>query len=135
MALFINNIIWPGLPADQPDGGDLHAAQVAIFLGLVNGLASPAYMRGCLCDGDATEEQEMYYQLANFVVAMLGMALLLVDRRFSAAALSSPVPQPVVRGMVWLAKVLTGGTLQFSLNVLHLCLKMLYARLILVFTA
>jgi hypothetical protein len=92
-------------------------------------------MRGCLCDGDATEEQEMYYQLANFVVAMLGMALLLVDRRFSKAALSSPVPQPVVRGMVWLAKVLTGVTLQFSLNVLQLCLKMLYARLILVFIA
>jgi hypothetical protein len=64
----------------------------------------------------------------------LGVALLLVDRRFSTAALSSSVPQPVVRGMVWLANVLTGGTLQFSLNVLHLCLKM-YARLILVFTA
>jgi hypothetical protein len=71
MALFINNIIWPGLPANQPDGGDLHAAQLAIFLGLVNGLASPAYMRGCLCNSDAAEQEEMYYQLANFVVAML----------------------------------------------------------------
>ena len=94
-------------------------------------------MRHCLCNdgryGNA-EQQERFYQLANFVVAMLGVALLVVDRAFSTAVLASPLLPPVVRRMVWLAKVLTGGTVQFGLSVLHLCLKMLYAKLILVFT-
>ncbi|KAK3123585.1 hypothetical protein QOZ80_8AG0633120 [Eleusine coracana subsp. coracana] len=129
MALFINNILRPpGLPADQPVG-DRHAAQSAIFLGFVNSLVSPCG----LCDGDA-EQQERYYQLANFVLAMLGVALLAVDGKFSSAAFISPLLPPVVRRMVWFAKVLIGATVQFGLNVLHLCLKMLCARVILVFT-
>lgn len=132
MALFIiNNILLPGPPGDQPVG-DLRAAKLAIFLGFVNGLVSPVYMQRCLCDGgyDNVEQQQMYYQLANFVVAMLGVALLLADSAFSMALL----PPPVVQCMVWFAKVLTGCTAQFGLNILHLCLTVLYDRVILSFT-
>ncbi|KAK3121874.1 hypothetical protein QOZ80_8BG0662170 [Eleusine coracana subsp. coracana] len=121
MALFIN-IMWPGPPGRQPVG-DLRTAKSAIFLGFVSSLISPAYMQCCLSDGrhDDVKQQEMYYQLANFVLAMLGVALLAVDREFSPGG--SPLPPTVVKWMVWLAKVLTGCTVHFALTVLHLCLK------------
>ncbi|KAK3123586.1 hypothetical protein QOZ80_8AG0633130 [Eleusine coracana subsp. coracana] len=123
MALFIS-IIWPGPPSHQPVG-DLRTAKSAILLGFVSSLISPAYMQCCLSDGrHDVEQQEMYYQLANFVLAMLGVALLAVDRQFSMAAPGgSPLPPTVVKWMVWLAKVLTGCTVHFDLIVLHLCLK------------
>ncbi|KAL6645967.1 hypothetical protein ACP70R_017575 [Stipagrostis hirtigluma subsp. patula] len=124
------NFLRPGAPHDQP-AGDLHAARSAIFVGVVNGLVSPPYLHVCLCgDGgrcdDAVEqEQRHYYQLANFLVAVLGVALLVVHMAFSAAVVASPLWPPVVRWIVWLTKVLTGGTLQFGINDLYFCLKIL----------
>ncbi|CAL5001765.1 unnamed protein product [Urochloa decumbens] len=128
--------VWPGPPAEQPVR-DLRAAKSAIIVGVLNGVsfASPSYLCDCLCcgDGDATgnaaEPRCYLYQLASFVTAVLGVALLFAHMAFSAATVfASPLLPPVLRWMVWLAKVLTGGTLQFGLNVLHFCLQMLLTR-------
>lgn len=140
MALINLLRVWPGPPAEQPVR-DLWAAKSAIFVGVLNGIgfASPSYLHHCLCceDGGAAagdaERRYYLYQLANFATAVLGVALLVVDMAFSAATVfSSPLLPPVLRWLVWLTKVLTGGTFQFGLSVLHFCIEMLLARFALV---
>ncbi|CAO2202114.1 unnamed protein product [Urochloa humidicola] len=138
MALHLINLlqVWPGPPAEQPVR-DIWAAKSAIFVGVLNGVsfASPSYLHHCLCRGAGNElEPSCYlYQLASFVTAVLGVALLFAHMAFSAATVfGSPLLPPVLRWMVWLAKVLTGGTLQFGLNVLYFCIPMLLARFALV---
>ncbi|OEL32132.1 hypothetical protein BAE44_0006849 [Dichanthelium oligosanthes] len=127
------NFLRPGIPGMQPVG-DRCTAKSAILIGAVNGLVSPPYLQRCLCagrrcDGDA---EQRYYQLANFVVAMLGVALLVVDMALSLTVISSPRWPRVVRWMVWLTKVLVCGALQLGVNVLYFCIKMVCARLMLV---
>ena len=77
--------------------------------------------------------EQRYYLLANFVLAVLGVALLVVDMAPSLALARSPRWPPVVRWMVWLTKVLACGALQLGVNVLYFCLEMLCARLMLIF--
>ncbi|XP_021321117.1 uncharacterized protein LOC8083504 [Sorghum bicolor] len=139
------NFLRPGVPGMQPVG-DLHTAKSAILFGVINGLFSPPVLELCLCTGgrrrrspcggddDDDAEQQMYYQLANFVLAMLGVALLFVDMALSSRAVifASPLWPAVVRWMVWLTKALTCGTLQFGVNVVYFCLRMLLARFMLV---
>ncbi|PUZ51774.1 hypothetical protein GQ55_6G216800 [Panicum hallii var. hallii] len=129
------DFLRPGVPGRQPVG-DRRTARSAIFIGVANGLLSPPHLRRCLCgapcDGDDDVEQR-YYQLANFVVTVLGVALLVVDMAPSLAVARSPRWPPAVRWMVWLTKVLACGALQFGVNVLYFCLRMLCARLMLVF--
>ncbi|CAL5012845.1 unnamed protein product [Urochloa decumbens] len=134
MALNLINLlqVWPGPPAEQPVR-DLRAAKSAIIVGVLNGVSfgSPSYLCDCLCCVDAgnAEPRCYLYQLASFVTAVLGVALLFAHMGFSAATVfASPLLPPVLRWLVWLAKVLTGGTLQFGLNVLYFCLQMLLAR-------
>ncbi|KAG2579202.1 uncharacterized protein LOC120677512 [Panicum virgatum] len=128
----------PGVPGRQPVG-DRSTARSAIFIGVANGLLSPPHLRRCLCgdrpcDGDGYDDVEQkYYLLANFVVTVLGVALLVVGMAPSLAVARSPRWPPAVRWMVWLTKVLACGALQFGVNVLYFCLKMLCARLMLVF--
>ncbi|KAJ1268731.1 hypothetical protein BS78_07G157700 [Paspalum vaginatum] len=99
------SFLRPGAPGMQPVG-DRRTAEYAVFLGVVNGLVSPPCLR--------------------FVAALLGVALLVVDMALPRAALLvSPVWPPVLRWTVWLAKVLTAGTLQFGVNGLYFCLKMM----------
>ncbi|OEL32134.1 hypothetical protein BAE44_0006848 [Dichanthelium oligosanthes] len=139
MALPLMNLlrVWPGPPAEQPVQ-DLRAAKSAIFVGVVNviSFASPSCLHHCLCcdgAGNVVERRYYLYQLANFVTAVLGVALLGVHMAFSAATVfSSPLLPPVLQWTIWLAKVFTGGTLQFGLHVLHFCLGMLVARFTLV---
>ncbi|CAO2169304.1 unnamed protein product [Urochloa humidicola] len=128
MALNLINLlqVWPGPPAEQPVR-DLWAAKSAIFVGVLNGVsfASPSYLHHCLCRGagNALEPRCYLYQLASFVTAVLGVALLFAHMAFSLATVfGSPLLPPVLRWMVWFTKVLTGGTLQFGLNVLHFCI-------------
>jgi hypothetical protein len=132
------NILRPGVPGMQPVG-DLHTAKSAILFGVINGLFSPPVLELCLCstgggrpcgdDDDDNVEPQRYYQLANFVLAMLGVALLFVDMALSrAAVLASPLWPPMLRWMVWLTKALTCGTLQFGVNLVYFCLRMLCAR-------
>ncbi|CAO2206936.1 unnamed protein product [Urochloa humidicola] len=138
MALNLINLlrVWPGPPAEQPVQ-DLWAAKSAIFVGVLNGVsfaASPSCLHHCLCCAAGNAEPRCYlYQLASFATAVLGVALLFAHMAFSAATVfGSPLLPPVLRWMVWFAKVLTGGTFQFGLNVLHFCLQMLLARFALV---
>ncbi|KAL6858771.1 hypothetical protein ACP4OV_017773 [Aristida adscensionis] len=138
----LNFFLRPGRPGDQPVG-DLHAAQSAILVGVVNGLVSPPYLHRCLCDAGgrrcaaaAVEPEQVLCQLAGFLAAVLGVALLVVHMAFSAAAAvarSPPWTTPVVKWMVWLAKVLTGGGIQLAVNDLYFCLKILCARFIIAF--
>ncbi|KAF8769449.1 hypothetical protein HU200_006480 [Digitaria exilis] len=127
------NFLRPGVPGGQPVG-DRRTAKSAIFIGVVNGLVSPPYLQRCVCaagrrcDGDDVEQR--CYQLANFVVAMLGVALLIVD--MATVVISLPWWPEAIRWMVWLTKVLACGTLQFGVNALYFCVKMLCARLMLV---
>ena len=122
------DFLRPGVPGRQPVG-DRRTARSAIFIGVANGLLSPPHLRRCLCgadrpcDGDDDVEQR-YYLLANFVLAVLGVALLVVGMAFAATVFRSPAWPPVVKWMVWTAKVLTGVTLTYSLSVLHYCLRM-----------
>ncbi|CAO2188466.1 unnamed protein product [Urochloa humidicola] len=137
------NFLRPGVPGMQPVG-DRCTAKSAIFIGAVNGLVSPPYLHRCLCaagDGrrcvNDVEVEQRYYMLANFAVAMLGVALLVIDMASSlkAAVTSSPrwpTAATAVRWMVWLTKVLACGTLQLGVNVLYFCIKMLCAKLMLV---
>ncbi|RLN05237.1 hypothetical protein C2845_PM13G19270 [Panicum miliaceum] len=133
MALINLLRVWPGPPAEQPVR-DLRAAKWAIFVGVLNGVsfASPSDLHRCLCcDGGAGNAERRYYLylLASFATAVLGVALLVADMAFSAATvLGSPLLPPVLQWMVWLTKILTGGTLQFGLSVLHFCLLMVFAR-------
>jgi hypothetical protein len=137
MALINLLRVWPGPPAEQPVR-DLWAAKSAIFVGVLNGVtfaASPSYLQHhCICcdDGSAgNAERRSYhlYQLASLATAVLGVALLFVHMAFSAATVfGSPQLPPVLRWMVWMTKVLTVGTFQFGLSVLHFCLRMLLAR-------
>jgi len=136
------NFLRPGVPGMQPVG-DLRTAKSAILFGAINGLFSPPVLELCLCTGggrpcdgedDDDAEQQRYYQLANFVLAMLGVALLFVDMALSRTVIfASPLWPPMVRWMVWLTKALTCGTLQFGVNLVYFCLKMLCARFMLVF--
>uniref|UniRef100_K3YLC6 Uncharacterized protein n=1 Tax=Setaria italica TaxID=4555 RepID=K3YLC6_SETIT len=115
MALINLLRVWPGPPAKQPVR-DLRTAKSAIFVGVgvLNGVSR-------------------LYQLASFATAVLGVALLFAHMAFSAATVvGSPLLPPVLRWMVWLARVLTGGTFQFGLSVLHFCIQMLLARYTLV---
>jgi len=134
MALINLLRVWPGPPAEQPVR-DLRAAKSAILVGVLNGVSfsSPSDLHRCLCcDGGAGNAERRYNhlcQLAGFATAVLGVALLVADMAFSAATVfGSPLLPPVLRWMVWLTKVLTGGTLQFGLSVLHFCLRMMFAR-------
>ena len=133
------NFLRPGVPGMQPVG-DLRTAKSAILFGAINGLFLPPVLELCLCtDGgrpcDDDDAEQRYYQLANFVLAMLGVALLFVDMALSrAAVLASPLWPPMLRWMVWLTKALTCGTLQFGVNLVYFCLKMLCARFMLVFS-
>ncbi|CAO2206935.1 unnamed protein product [Urochloa humidicola] len=138
------NFLRPGVPGMQPVG-DRRTAKSAIFIGAVNGLVSPHYLQRCLCaaadgrrcggvnDGDA---EQRYYMLANFAVAMLGVALLIIDMASSLTAVFISSPRwpaaAAVRWMVWLTKVLACGTLQLGFNVLYFCIKMLCAKLMIV---
>lgn len=135
------NILRPGAPGVQPVG-DRCTAKSAILVGVVNGLVSPPYLQRCLCagrcgagDGDDGNVEERCYQLVNFVVVVLGVAILVIDMAALSltAVLRSPWPA-AVRWMVWITKVLTCGTLQFGVNVLYFCVRMLCARLVLAFT-
>ncbi|RCV31377.1 hypothetical protein SEVIR_6G177900v4 [Setaria viridis] len=131
------NFLRPGAPGVQPVG-DRCTAKSAIFIGVVNGLVSPPYLQRCLCAGrcdDDSDVEERYYLLANFVVVVLGVALLVVDMAALSltVVLSSPRWPAAVRWMVWITKVLTCGTLQLGVNVLYFCIRMLCARLMLAF--
>ncbi|CAL5005886.1 unnamed protein product [Urochloa decumbens] len=136
------NFLRPGVPGMQPVG-DRRTAKSAIFIGAVNGLVSPPYLHRCLCaaadgrrcvvnnDGDV---EQRCYMLANFAVAMLGVALLVIDMASSLTTVITSSPRwpaatAAVRWMVWLTKVLACGTLQFGVNVLYFCIKILCARL------
>ncbi|CAO2169303.1 unnamed protein product [Urochloa humidicola] len=135
------NFLRPGVPGMQPVG-DRCTAKSAIFIGAVNGLVSPPYMHRCLCAADGRrcanyDVEQRCYMLANFAVAMLGVALLVIDMASSlkAAVVSSPrwpAATATLRWMVWLTKVLACGTLQLGVNVLYFCIKMLCAKLMLV---
>ncbi|WVZ92597.1 hypothetical protein U9M48_038646 [Paspalum notatum var. saurae] len=109
----------------QP-AGDRRTAESAILLGVVNGLVSPPYLRHGCGRFDGGGAGHTCCQLASFVAAVLGVALLVVDMALSrAAVLGSPVWPPVLRWTVWLAKVLTAGTFQLGVNGLYFCLKTL----------
>ncbi|XP_039771140.1 uncharacterized protein LOC120639215 [Panicum virgatum] len=129
MALINLLRVWPGPPAEQPVR-DLRAAKSAILVGVLNGVSfsSPSDLHRCLCcDGGAGNAERRYdhlCQLAGFATAVLGVALLVADMAFSAATRAILY----LGWMVWLTKVLTGGTLQFGLSVLHFCLRMMFAR-------
>ncbi|CAL4999183.1 unnamed protein product [Urochloa decumbens] len=126
------NFLWRGLPSpnNQP-AGDLDTAKSAILVGVLNGVASTSsYLQLCLSGGGAAGAGYGLYQFASYLTAMLGVALLAVHMALSATVAGSPEWEPVVKWMVWIAKVLTGGTLQFGLGVLHCCLRM-WARLML----
>ena len=121
--------------------GDLRTAKSAILFGVVNGLFLPPLLEPCLCTasalcdgGGGDHAEQRYYQLANCVLTMLGVALLFVDMALSSRAVifASPLWPAVVRWMVWLTKALTCGTLQFGVNVVYFCLRMLLARFMLV---
>uniref|UniRef100_A0A0D9X8L0 Uncharacterized protein n=1 Tax=Leersia perrieri TaxID=77586 RepID=A0A0D9X8L0_9ORYZ len=116
-------LFWPGRPGAQPVG-DLAVAATALFVA-VNGFISPTYLRHyCPCDDsgyfvDGVEER--YFHLANFVTAMLGLALVLGEM---AAVFGSQAFDDVARWLVSLAKVSTVGTFQLWVYVFYLCLKM-----------
>lgn len=126
------NFIWPGPPGAQAVG-DLPVAKSALFIA-VNGFISPSYLRHCPCDGLCFREdvEQRYYQLANFVTAMFGLALVLGQMVFSATLFRSEIVEAVARWLVSLTKVSMVGTLQFGLYVFYFCLKVLYARSLLV---
>jgi hypothetical protein len=138
------NLLRPGVPGMQPVG-DLRTAKSAILFGVVNGLFLPPLLEPCLCTagalcdgggggGGGDHAEQRYYQLANCVLTMLGVALLFVDMALSRAVhQASPLWPPTLRATVWLTKTLTCGTLQFGVNLVYFCLKMLCARLLLVF--
>ncbi|CAL5001766.1 unnamed protein product [Urochloa decumbens] len=135
------NFLRPGAPGMQPVG-DRRTAKSAIFIGAVNGLVSPPYLQRCLCaaadgrrcvNGNGDVEQR-YYMLANFAVAMLGVALLVIDMASSLTTVVIgsprwPAAAAAVRWMVWATKVLACGMLQLGVNVLYFCIKILCARL------
>ncbi|RCV31378.1 hypothetical protein SETIT_6G172100v2 [Setaria italica] len=132
MALINLLRVWPGPPAKQPVR-DLRTAKSAIFVGVgvLNGVSfvSPPYLHHYLCGGGGGAGNAE----RSFATAVLGVALLFAHMAFSAATVvGSPLLPPVLRWMVWLARVLTGGTFQFGLSVLHFCIQMLLARYTLV---
>ncbi|CAO2169300.1 unnamed protein product [Urochloa humidicola] len=117
------NFLRPGAPNDQPPAGLLPAARSAIFVAIINaGITSLSYLRPCHGGSDGEDDcylEQMYYHLyrqANFVTAILGVALLFVD---TAAVFRSPAWAPAVKCTVWVTKVLTGVTLTYSLSVLY----------------
>ncbi|CAO2188462.1 unnamed protein product [Urochloa humidicola] len=120
------NFLRPGAPNDQPAAGLLPIAKSAIFVAVLNaGITSLSYLQPCHGGGeDDCYLEKMYYDLyrqANFVTAMLGLALLVVD---TAAVFRSPAWAPAVKWTVWVTKVLTVVTLTYSLSVLYSCLRM-----------
>uniref|UniRef100_A0A0D9X8L3 Uncharacterized protein n=1 Tax=Leersia perrieri TaxID=77586 RepID=A0A0D9X8L3_9ORYZ len=119
--------IWPGQPASQPVG-DLRVAKSALFVA-VNRFISPSYFRHCnpfFIDGSM---EQRYFHLANFVTAMLGLTLVLGEMEFSAAVFRSQSFVTVAQWLVSLAKVAMVGTLQYWINALYLCLKILFTSL------
>ncbi|RLM61665.1 hypothetical protein C2845_PM14G16140 [Panicum miliaceum] len=126
------DFLRPGAPHDQPLV-DLPTAMSAIFVAVLNaGITTMYYLLPChgasatACAG-AGDLELMHYDLywrANFATAVLGVALLVVGTAFPATVFRSPACSPVVKWMVWTAKVLTGVTLTYSLSVLHYCLRM-----------
>ncbi|PUZ51771.1 hypothetical protein GQ55_6G216400 [Panicum hallii var. hallii] len=126
------DFLRPGAPHDQPLV-DLPTAMSAIFVAVLNaGITTMYYLLPChgasaaACAG-AGDLELMHYDLywrANFATAVLGVALLVVGMAFPATVLRSPAWPPVLKWMVWTAKVLTGVTLTYSLSVLHYCLRM-----------
>ena len=125
------NFLRPGAPRDQPLV-DLPTAKSAIFVAVLNaGITSTVYYLlpcgvACAAASGDLDQMQYYglYRLANFVTAALGVALLVVGTAFAATVFRSPAWPPVVKWMVWTAKVLTGVTLTYSLSVLHYCLRM-----------
>ena len=125
------DFLRPGAPHDQPLV-DLPTAKTAIFVAVLNaGITSTVYylLPSChgACAAAAGDSEQVHYDLyrrANFTTAALGAALLVVGTAFWAAMFRSPAWPPVVKWMVWTAKVLTGVTLTYSLSVLHYCLRM-----------
>ncbi|KAF0898763.1 hypothetical protein E2562_009368 [Oryza meyeriana var. granulata] len=121
------DFFWPGPPAAQPVGvGDLRLAKSALFVA-VNGFISPSYFSHCPCDDgrcfqDGGVEQR-FFHLANFVTAMLGLALVLGEMAFSAALFRSQAFVTVAQWLISVAKVATVGTFQHWVNVSYLCLK------------
>ncbi|RLN04552.1 uncharacterized protein C2845_PM13G19250 [Panicum miliaceum] len=95
-----------GVPGKQPVG-ERRTARSAILIGVANGLLSPPDLRRCLCGGPCDgggDVEQRYYLLANFVVGVLGVALLVVDM------------EPSLAVAVWLTKVLACGALQCGVN-------------------
>ncbi|XP_052166402.1 uncharacterized protein LOC127783207 [Oryza glaberrima] len=131
----------PREPRPQPAvQAALPVAKSALFVA-INGLVAPSYLRWCLaCDdggggggglrrrcfrGEAGGDvEQMWYQMASFATAVLGVALL----AFHVA--SSSAPAALAAWLVWLTKVFTCGTLQFGLNIIHFCIKIIYFKLI-----
>lgn len=70
-----------------------------LFVGIFDGLFSPSYLQHCLWDGLCFLEdvEQRYYQMAKFVSAMLGVALLIVHMVFSATVIRSSLFPPVVK--------------------------------------
>ncbi|KAJ1268730.1 hypothetical protein BS78_07G157600 [Paspalum vaginatum] len=102
----------PGPPHAQLVG-DLQTAKSAIFVGVLNG-----------------RSWYRLYLLAKYLTAVLGVVLLAAGMTVSAPTVAaSPVWERVLKRVAWAAKVLTGGTLQFTLTVFHSCLGLSYTWL------
>uniref|UniRef100_A0A0E0LVK6 Uncharacterized protein n=1 Tax=Oryza punctata TaxID=4537 RepID=A0A0E0LVK6_ORYPU len=135
MAAVINflRMVPPGEPQLV---APLPVAKSALIVA-INGLVSPSYLRWCLacdddgghrrhCFRDTGDVEQMWYQMASFATAVLGVALLAFHMASSAPVAVFPA---LAMWLVWLTKVFTCGTLQFGLNIVHFCIKMIYFKL------
>nr|TKW10623.1 hypothetical protein SEVIR_6G177800v2 [Setaria viridis] len=103
------SFLWRGLPSpnDHP-AGDLDTARSAIFIGVVNGVASTSYLQLCLLSGGGGTGARSYclYQFSSYLTAMLGVVLVAGDMAFPATTVivGSPEWEPVVKWMVWIVR-------------------------------
>ncbi|OEL32131.1 hypothetical protein BAE44_0006850 [Dichanthelium oligosanthes] len=102
------SFLCPGAPNDQPVG-DFHTARSAIFVGVLNAIASTSYLQLCLSGGGGGTARDVdrsycLYQFASYLTAMLGVALLAVDMGFPATVTGSPVWEPVFKWAVWITR-------------------------------